>query len=110
MSIAFLKDAQMELYKSLGYDQPPYLGMYPGFLLGMVIHIESKVCGLVYISFKQENVMWLLVNVNQKCCWLYILSLTVNPLDIIVKGVNDSHTDKEIRQYYHQYRLCLSMM
>lgn len=84
--------------------------MYPGFLLGMVIHIESKVCGLVYISFKQENVLWLLVNVNQKCCWLYILSLTVNPLDIIVKGVNDSHTDKEIRQYYHQYRLCLSMM
>lgn len=77
----------MELYKSLGYDQPPYLGMYPGFLLGMVIHIESKVCGLVYISFKQENVLWLLVNVNQKCCWLYILSLTVNPLDIIVKGV-----------------------
>lgn len=100
----------MELYKSLGYDQTPYLGMYPGFLLGMVIHIESKVCGLVYISFKQENVLWLLDNVNQKCCWLYILSLTVNPLDIIVKSVNDSHTDKEIRQYYHQYRLCLSMM
>lgn len=57
------------------------------FLLGMVIHIESKVCGLVYISFKQENVLWLLDNVNQKCCWLNILSLTVNPLDIIVKGV-----------------------
>lgn len=59
----------------------------------MVIHIESKVCGLVYISFKQENVLWLLVNVNQKCCWLYILSLTVNPFDIIVKGVNDSHIE-----------------
>lgn len=66
LSIAFLKDAQMELYKSLGYDQPPYLGMYPGifnwgwsfrqnprFVAWCIFLLSRKMsCGCLLMSIK----------------------------------------------------------